>query len=222
MSSVIKIGELRTVLPPLGTNSIMAQNHAIPATGVPLIITKELLVLYQASIIRIVGDPIDPQIFDPSPLPLPATPPSSPPPAPDKPDTPPRNGTDDGCRAVTLLPTNVEVHQTVVPPPEPPPPEPQADIFPTTVRNILTEIDHGLENGQRYSHAPNAKRRAAWRVVARHCPEQSEAQCRGRINTWVANGVLINEEYDDPIRRDKCHGLRVTRGVGTLIPNMHV
>ena len=65
MSSVIKIGELRTVLPPLGTNSIMAQNHAIPATGVPLIITKELLVLYQASIIRIVGDPIDPQIFRP-------------------------------------------------------------------------------------------------------------------------------------------------------------
>jgi hypothetical protein len=37
-----------------------------------------------------------------------------------------------------------------------------------------------VPNGQRYSNAANAKDRAAWKVVQRHYPNKSEAQCRKR------------------------------------------
>jgi hypothetical protein len=77
------------------------------------------------------------------------------------------------------------------------------------LNTILTEIDAGLPNGRRYSNAAKAKERAAWKVVERHCPGKPEGQCREIIRTWIKNGVLIEEPYDDPIRRDEAKGLRL-------------
>jgi hypothetical protein len=89
------------------------------------------------------------------------------------------------------------------------PPDTWAGISSVALNAALTDIDAGLPNGQRYSDAPNASTRAAWRVVQKHCPDRSEAQCREIIKIWVRNGVLFNEPYDDLIERKARQGLRV-------------
>jgi hypothetical protein len=89
------------------------------------------------------------------------------------------------------------------------PPDTWADLPIATINVILSEIDRGLDNGQRYSNAANAKERAAWKAVQRHCPDKSEAQCREIVRTWVKNDVLIDKPYDDPVRRDTANGLSV-------------
>jgi hypothetical protein len=76
----------------------------------------------------------------------------------------------------------------------------------------LDELDAGLPNGQRFSDAGPATSRAAWRVVQNHCPDRTEPQCREIVRTWVKNGVLVNEDYDDPIERKSRKGLRVCPG----------
>jgi len=73
----------------------------------------------------------------------------------------------------------------------------------------LTEIDDGVNNGQRYSAAPAATDRAAWKVVQKHCPDRTESQCREIIRTWVKNGVLFDDDYDDPVKRKTRKGLRL-------------
>src|SRR5215471_15766284 len=67
----------------------------------------------------------------------------------------------------------------------------------------------GMENGQRHSSAPAATDRAAWRVVSAHCPEMTEKQCRGVIDTWMKNKVLSETEYRDPVKRESRKGLTV-------------
>ena len=74
---------------------------------------------------------------------------------------------------------------------------------------VLTDIEAGMPNGQRYSAAPKAGTRAVWPVVQRHCPDRTEAQCRAIISTWVKNGVLKSEDYDDPVERKPRKGLRL-------------
>ncbi|WGD51567.1 hypothetical protein QA641_40080 [Bradyrhizobium sp. CB1650] len=73
----------------------------------------------------------------------------------------------------------------------------------------LTEIEAGMPNGQRYSDASKASTRAAWTVVQRHCPDRTEVQCREIVRTWVRNGVLTNEDYNDPVERKARKGLRL-------------
>jgi hypothetical protein len=73
----------------------------------------------------------------------------------------------------------------------------------------LDEIAAGLRNGQRYSDAAKADERAAWKAVQMHCPDRTEPQCREIVKTWVKNGVLAVEDYDDPITRKPRRGLRV-------------
>jgi hypothetical protein len=73
----------------------------------------------------------------------------------------------------------------------------------------LTEIDAGMPNDQRYSRAPSAGKRAAWAVVKKHCPDRTEGQCREIIRTWVKNGVLYDEDYEDPVERKSRKGLRL-------------
>jgi hypothetical protein len=107
-----------------------------------------------------------------------------------------RNGTTD-------YPNGDEV-QTVVPWS---PPDTWANLSIASLNAALTEIDAGMEGGRRYSDANAARDRAAWRVVQRHCPDKTEQQCREIIKTWVKNGVLHQEEYDDPIKRQACVGL---------------
>ena len=79
-----------------------------------------------------------------------------------------------------------------------------------TLNAALTEIDNGIPNGQRYTDKGGGKGpRAAWRIVQKHCPDRTEGQCREIIRTWIQNGVLYYEEYDDPIDRKKRSGLRL-------------
>jgi hypothetical protein len=78
-----------------------------------------------------------------------------------------------------------------------------------TLNAILTDIEDGLPSGQRYSSAPAAGKRAAWPVVQKRCPNLNEAQCREIIRTWVKNGVLYDEDYDDPVDRKTRPGLRL-------------
>jgi hypothetical protein len=61
---------------------------------------------------------------------------------------------------------------------------------------------------------PKANERAAWKVVQHHCPDRTEAQCREIIRTWVKNGVLVHEEYEDPKTRKTLNGLRVNHTKG--------
>jgi hypothetical protein len=89
------------------------------------------------------------------------------------------------------------------------PPELWADLSTATLNVVLTEIDAGMANGQRYSDANAARDRAAWKVVQRHCPNKTEPQCREIIRTWVKNGVLYKDDYDDPITRESAWGLRL-------------
>jgi hypothetical protein len=89
------------------------------------------------------------------------------------------------------------------------PPDTWANLSNTALNAALTEIDAGMSNGQRYSGAPNAKERAAWPVVQRHCPDKTEAQCREIVRTWLKTGLLFAKEYDDPVDRKKRDGLCV-------------
>jgi hypothetical protein len=78
-----------------------------------------------------------------------------------------------------------------------------------TLNAVLSDVDAGMENGQRYSCASRAGKRAVWPVVQKHCPSRSEAQCREIIRVWVKNGVLFDDDYDDPVERKPRKGLRL-------------
>jgi hypothetical protein len=84
-----------------------------------------------------------------------------------------------------------------------------------SLNRLLNEIDRGLTdddgkpNGQRYSNAPNADKRAVWPLVQQHYPEKSEGQCRTIIHAWLDTGLLYPEKYDDPVEYKKRSGLYV-------------
>jgi hypothetical protein len=42
-------------------------------------------------------------------------------------------------------------------------------------------------------------KQAAWRVVQKHCPAKTEAQCRAMIQEWIKAGVLIERTYHNPV-----------------------
>lgn len=78
-----------------------------------------------------------------------------------------------------------------------------------TMIKILNDIDAGLPDGNRYSDAPNATDRAAWRLVAKHCEDKPEATCRRVIKVWVESGLLTKRDYDNPETRKTVTGLWV-------------
>jgi hypothetical protein len=49
-------------------------------------------------------------------------------------------------------------------------------------------------------------------MVQRHCPDRTEAQCREIIRTWIKNGVLVSDDYQDPIEHKTRKCLRVIDG----------
>jgi hypothetical protein len=51
-------------------------------------------------------------------------------------------------------------------------PATKTGIAPEAADRILTEIGRGLENGQRYSNDNAATKRAAWKLVQKHCPDK--------------------------------------------------
>jgi hypothetical protein len=95
------------------------------------------------------------------------------------------------------------------------PPQTWADLSSATLNAALDDIekgligDEGLPTGQRYTAASRATDRAAWRIVQRYCDGKTETQCREIVNTWVRNGVLKEDKYDDPVERKKLVGLYV-------------
>jgi hypothetical protein len=86
---------------------------------------------------------------------------------------------------------------------------PWADIAVQTLNLVLDDIDRGMPNRQRYSNAPASTDRAVWPVVAQHCRNKTEAQCRQIIHAWLENGVLYPADYDDPVQRKRRSGLCV-------------
>jgi hypothetical protein len=89
------------------------------------------------------------------------------------------------------------------------PPDTWAGVSPVTLNAVLDEIDGGLPSRRRFSADGGAKDRAAWPVVARHCPTKSEGQAREIIRTWLKTGVLYVADYDDPVDRKPRKGLHV-------------
>jgi len=89
------------------------------------------------------------------------------------------------------------------------PPQTWANISSAQLNAALTDIDAGKPNGQRYSNVGAAQDRAAWSVLQKHIPSKTEGQCREIIKTWVKNGVLKVEDYDDPVDRKTRRGLFV-------------
>lgn len=84
------------------------------------------------------------------------------------------------------------------------------DGLPSELLNrILDDIDAGMPDGERYSSAPRATDRAAWRVVKRHAPDKSDGQSREVIKAWLKTGLLLVEEYESPSRREPAQGLAV-------------
>jgi hypothetical protein len=106
----------------------------------------------------------------------------------------------------TELYPNGDIVQTVEPWK---PPDLWKDLSIDLLNRILTEIDAGLPDGNRYSHAPKADNRAAWKVVVKYAPGKTEGQAREIIKVWVRNGVLVSEEYENLTTRKTVKGLRV-------------
>jgi AAA domain len=107
--------------------------------------------------------------------------------------------------ATDLYPNGDEV-QTVEPWT---PPDAWAGLSSPLLNQILTDIDAGMPDGNRYSEAPNVTDRAAWRVIVKHAPAKSEADARQVIKAWVKSGLLVRDEYENPATRKPVKGLRV-------------
>jgi DNA polymerase I-like protein with 3'-5' exonuclease and polymerase domains len=75
----------------------------------------------------------------------------------------------------------------------------------------LTDIDNGMDNGQRYSNDNAATKRAAFAVVQKHCPNKTRTECRRIITAWIKQGLLYADEYDDPVERKPRTGLFVRK-----------
>jgi hypothetical protein len=90
------------------------------------------------------------------------------------------------------------------------PPDTWAGLSSVTLNAALTDIETGMPNGQRYSDSATAgPAKTAWRVLAKHCPNHTEAQCKEIIGIWIRNGVLYREAYEDPTDRKTRQGLRL-------------
>ena len=84
------------------------------------------------------------------------------------------------------------------------------------VNQILERLRAGMGDGRRYSVAPSAKERAAWRVIQEISTGHDEAQCRAMIKQWKENGLLISGEYYDGKERKKIHGILASKTIGEV------
>jgi hypothetical protein len=89
------------------------------------------------------------------------------------------------------------------------PPDAWADLDTPLLNRILDDIDAGMGKGIRYSGAASSKDRAAWHVVLKHAPDKREPDARRIIKAWMASGLLVEEDYDDPSQRKSRKGLSV-------------
>jgi hypothetical protein len=89
------------------------------------------------------------------------------------------------------------------------PPELWANMSVPLLNQILTKINDGLPDGDRYTDASAATDRAAWRVVTELAPAKAEGPARNIIKEWVKNGVLERYTYHSESERKDRNGLRV-------------
>jgi hypothetical protein len=89
------------------------------------------------------------------------------------------------------------------------PPDAFAALSNLAINAILTDIDAGLSDGNRYTDAAKAVERAAWRVIVKHAPATSEAAARQIIRTWMMSGLLIRKSYENPATRKVVNGFWV-------------
>ena len=74
-----------------------------------------------------------------------------------------------------------------------------ATVAPEIVKNIIAEIDRGMPNGQRFSNDNAATKRATWPIVKKHCPDKTRDQYRRIVAAWIKQGLLYEDDYDDPV-----------------------
>jgi hypothetical protein len=87
------------------------------------------------------------------------------------------------------------------------PPDTFAGMSVPLLNDILTDIEAGTTDGNRYSDAANVIERAAWRVIVKHCPSKSEAAARQIVKLWVKSGLLMRRMYENPATRKQVNGL---------------
>ena len=75
------------------------------------------------------------------------------------------------------------------------PPDMFQDVSDEHMEAIIADVDAGMGEGVRYTNHPQAKTRAAWKVVVKHVPTVTEPQAQEIIATWVKSGVLLSREY---------------------------
>jgi hypothetical protein len=79
-----------------------------------------------------------------------------------------------------------------------------------TATSVLRLINAGTSDGRRFSAAPQAKDRAAWRLVQTAVPPLTDKAAQEVIDSWLRNKVLETRSYRDPIDRRHYPGLFVT------------
>ena len=89
------------------------------------------------------------------------------------------------------------------------PPEVWTDLSIDLLNRILTTIDAGLPDGNRFTDGPRSSERSAWKVIVEHAPTKTEAQAREVVRMWVKNGVLVRRDYTNPQTRKEVVGLYV-------------
>ena len=75
--------------------------------------------------------------------------------------------------------------------------------------SVLRLINAGTSDGRRFSAAPQAKDRAAWRLVQTAVPSLTDKAAQEVINSWLHCKVLETRSYRDPIDRRNYPGLFV-------------
>ena len=76
--------------------------------------------------------------------------------------------------------------------------------------SVLRLINAGTPHGRRFSAAPQAKDRAAWRLVQTAVPSLTDKAAQEVINSWLHCKVLETRSYRDTIDRRNYPGLFVT------------
>lgn len=88
------------------------------------------------------------------------------------------------------------------------PPQAFDGLSDETLNAVLDVIAGGMPDGSRYSAHPNARSRAAWKVVAER-GERTEAQAKTIIKAWLNAGLVREESYHDKADRKERTGLIV-------------
>jgi hypothetical protein len=67
--------------------------------------------------------------------------------------------------------------------------------------SVLRLINAGTPDGRRFSAAPQAKDRVAWRIVQTSVPNLTDKAAQEVIDSWLRTKVLETRSYHDPVDR---------------------